>query len=126
MNCPTAEICHTSRVQERLIRGATWVFSFVMRVRSTGAVWDFTGASAELRIRRGNTSGAEVEHLTSAPAGGITLDSEAGRIRAVASTAGWETGKHVWTLQLTLADGTVLVPFEGEIQLAASALSAAP
>ncbi|HRJ10337.1 MAG TPA: hypothetical protein PLP58_17290 [Prosthecobacter sp.] len=103
-----------------LVRGATLRLDMTL-TDSAGDPRDLTGASAECAFRRQSAAGEEIGRLTSGDEGGITLDSETGRIIAIAQTADWLPGKIVFDLHLTESNGNILVLVLGELELLASA-----
>jgi hypothetical protein len=110
--------CATARFDPTLRQGETWRQGIRLREKATQAVYDLSGHSARVVVRRQNATGEIVAELTSAD-DEVTIDTELGRIEW-ALAMNFPVGKYAYSLQITDAgSGDDDVPVWGTITLEA-------
>jgi hypothetical protein len=94
-------------------QGSTFNLSFT--IDTDGTVWNLTGYTAAMQVRKATTSSTAILSLTSGS--GITLGGSAGTVAVTASAstmASLPAGTWVYDLELTSGNGTVYAILSGK------------
>lgn len=94
-------------------QGSTFNLNFT--IDTDGTVWNLTGYTAAMQVRKATTSSTAILSLTSTS--GITLGGAAGTVAVTASAstlASLPVGTWVYDLELTSGNGTVYAVLSGK------------
>lgn len=110
--------CNANRYDPTLRQGATWRQGIRLREKATQTPLDLSSTSARVVVRKQTAEGEIIAELTS-PDGGVTIDTELGRIEWVLAMD-FPPGKYAYSLRTTDAGtGDEEVPVFGLVTLEA-------